>query len=94
MSLDPKYQKFKDVLSRNIAMENICGEHLLLLDRDDLGRLGIVEFGDKYEIIQRIRKLPEVHGCNMQLEGINEANKVLVEGHTMKAPSDDDVCSQ
>ncbi len=85
MSLDPKYEKFKDDLRRNIAMENICGKHLLLLGRDDLGRLGIVEFGDKFEIVRRIRALPELYGYSLQLEGSNDGNKELTEGDVAKA---------
>lgn len=57
ISLDKqRYGKYYDVLLKNMQKEGIDGDCLHDLCKDDLYRLGIVQFKDKRDIMQSIRQ--------------------------------------
>eukprot|EP01083_Nonionella_stella_P051619 137057_1 len=58
MSLDEdKFHKYEAELTKNIATENIDGQCLESLDKGDLHRLGVTDFKDKKDLLQRIKEL-------------------------------------
>ena len=71
INLNVKYKKYEHILSSNIIRENIRGKHLSMLNRNDLGRLGVSDFSDKYDIIEEIRILMMKHNQRIQKEGFH-----------------------
>mmetsp|Transcript_15190 Transcript_15190/g.23836 ORF Transcript_15190/g.23836 Transcript_15190/m.23836 type:complete len:555 (+) Transcript_15190:211-1875(+) len=58
MNLDSKkYKRYEDPLAKNIIAENIDGQCLESLDKGDLHRLGVTDFKDKKDLLQRIKEL-------------------------------------
>eukprot|EP00486_Rosalina_sp_Unknown_P014547 CAMPEP_0201579752 /NCGR_PEP_ID=MMETSP0190_2-20130828/27546_1 /ASSEMBLY_ACC=CAM_ASM_000263 /TAXON_ID=37353 /ORGANISM="Rosalina sp." /LENGTH=411 /DNA_ID=CAMNT_0048014641 /DNA_START=1138 /DNA_END=2374 /DNA_ORIENTATION=- len=58
MNLDGrKYKKYENDLTKNIKTENIDGQCLESLDKGDLHRLGVTDFKDKKDLLQRIKDL-------------------------------------
>merc|ERR1711933_312543 len=91
INLDSKYRKYENILKSNVIKENIRGKHLSMLNRNDLGRLGINDFGDKCDVIQQIRTLLIKHNQKIQKEGINNNNQQN-EGHPLDySPNDDQI---
>ena len=58
MNLDGgKYKKYENFLTKNINIENIDGQCLEHLDKGDLHRLGVTDFKDKVDLLQKIKHL-------------------------------------
>ena len=58
MNLDGrKYKKYENDLTKNIKTENIDGQCLESLDKGDLHRLGVTDFKDKKDLLQKIKEL-------------------------------------
>jgi len=58
MSLsDGKYKKYEHVLTEKLQEEEVYGEHLCAVDKDDLHRFGITSYGDKLELMECIKEL-------------------------------------
>ena len=69
MSQSETYQRYESRLRENVRKENIRGKHLAMLQREDLGRLGVDDFGDKYDMLQHIRALAREHHRKAQPDG-------------------------
>eukprot|EP01084_Bolivina_argentea_P176472 305381_1 len=54
-----KYKDKYNKLGKNIRKENITGKYLLALDRNDLHRLSITDFGDKVALLDYIQGLKQ-----------------------------------
>eukprot|EP01084_Bolivina_argentea_P060825 111127_1 len=52
-----RYEKYYNVLVKNMTNEGISGRYLHDLDKNDLHRLGIVSFADKCDILAAVREL-------------------------------------
>ena len=54
-----KYKLKYGELGDKIRKENICGKYLMALDKNDLHRLSITDFGDKIAILDHIKGLKQ-----------------------------------
>eukprot|EP01083_Nonionella_stella_P184385 669220_1 len=70
--LNSKYRKYENILKSNMIKENIRGTHLEMLNRNDLSRLGINDFDDKYHIIQQIQALLIKQNAENEFEEIQK----------------------
>ena len=56
---DGKYKRNYNKLSDKIKEENIVGKYLIALDKNDLHRLSVTDFGDKIAILEHINRLKQ-----------------------------------
>ena len=52
-----KFEKYKNVLNKNLSLQNIKGIDLQNMNEFDIQGLGITDFSDKKELIQQIKQL-------------------------------------
>merc|ERR1712176_1012288 len=52
-----RYKKYESKISMAIKDENITGQHLMDIDKNDLHRIGITDFGDKKSVLNHIKSL-------------------------------------
>ena len=57
IGLDKEYERYKDVLRRNMQMEQVGGSLLCQLDKNDLHRLGVIILKHKIEIMGHIKRI-------------------------------------
>merc|ERR1712228_334622 len=52
-----KYKKYQNVLTEKLMEEEVKGQHLCYIDKNDLHRFGISSFSDKVDVYHRIQRL-------------------------------------
>eukprot|EP01084_Bolivina_argentea_P023213 43283_1 len=69
-----RFRKYKIKLSASIQQENINGKYLREVDKADLHRLGVTDFGDKVSLINHIKQLQIVNNDQNNVEGGNSTH--------------------
>eukprot|EP01084_Bolivina_argentea_P236207 397233_1 len=75
ISLDPEYEIYEEILRKNLSEEQVDGELLGTLDKNDIHRMGIKPLKHKNSIIDHIKRLTTK---KQQLPQNDERNKPTV----------------
>ena len=71
---DGIYEKYEKILREQLKDEEMSGDVLSTLDKNDLGRFGIKNYKHKLAILNHIKKLTSKQNNNNNIMAFNEGN--------------------
>ena len=72
-SLNVEYKKYYNILLKSLKNENLCGNNLFKINRNDLNRFGVNDFQHKIDILEYIENLKE--SCDDMNINVNKKDR-------------------